>query len=142
LPIADKVHASFGLEYLVVTMDGAVPKDYRGSFLKDNGLFKKLGLKLTPSMVFVPRPKGYQGGADPNQYLVVAQGFYAADEMVKQIAFAGHATTLLSHTTMAGLEVWDRGVTSQEDLGSLTLDVDKPAEIKDAIQPLLSKQYR
>lgn len=140
LPVADMVRRSFGLEYLVVSTDGTVPKEYAGSYLKDNGLFKKLGLKLTPSVVFVPRPKGYQA-ADPNQYLVVAQGFYAADELVKQIAFAGHATTLLSKPTMAGLDVWDRGVTSGQDLGSLRLDVDKPQDIKDALQPLLTKQY-
>ena len=141
LPVAAMVKGSFGLEFLVVSTDGSTPKGFSGNVLRDNGLFKRLGLRLTPSIVFIPRPKAYDGAVDPNQYLVVSQGFYAADELVKQIAFAGHSTKLLSSSTMAGLDVWDRGVASREDLGTLKLDINQPQDIKDTVQPLLLKQY-
>ena len=141
LPIASMVRANFGIEYLVVSLDASAPKGFTGKVLPDNGLFKKLGLRLTPSVVFVPKPQGYAHGSDPNHYLIVSQGFYAADELVKQIAFAGHATSLLSKATMADLEVWDRGVAATADLGSLKLDPSRPEDIKSTLQPLLLKQY-
>ena len=109
--------------------------------LPDNGLFKKLGLVLTPSIVYVPRPQGYAGGADHNRYLVVAQGFYAQDELVKQLAYAGFGSGLLSAQTRADLGVWDRGVASTQDLSTLRLDVDDPQGIKRALQPTLIKRY-
>jgi len=142
LPIASMVRREYGIEYLVISTDGTTPKGFKGTVLTDNGLFKKLGLKLTPSIVFVPRPKAYATTAvDPNDYLIVSQGYYAADTLVKQIAFAGHTTRLLSKATMADLDVWDRGVANTQDLGKLTLDVDKPEDIKSTLQPLLVKQY-
>jgi conjugal transfer pilus assembly protein TraF len=141
LPVASMVRRDFGMEYLVISTDGSKPADYKGAVLADNGLFGKLGLKLTPSTVFVPRPRAYRDGKDPNQYLVVSQGFYAADEMVKQIAFAGHTTKLLSPKTMSDLDVWDRGVASGEDLGSLELDPNNPAQIREVVQSMLLKHY-
>ena len=142
LPIASMVRANFGIEYLVVSLDASAPKGFTGKVLADNGLFKKLGLRLTPSVVFVPKPQGYAGAIDPNRYLIVSQGFYAADELVKQIAFAGHQTSLLSKATTADLDVWDRGVAATADLGSLRLDPSQPEDIKATVQPLLLKQYK
>jgi len=141
LPVLQMVRREFGMEFLVVSIDGTAPKGTTAEVLRDTGLFKKLGLRLTPSIVYVPSPKGYADGVDPNLYLVVAQGYYTADELVKQIAFAGHSTKLLSKTTMAGLEVWDRGVASTDDLRRLELDASHPETIKQALQPLLMKQY-
>lgn len=141
LPVAELVRGAYGLEYLVVSTDGSAPKGYAGRVLHDNGLFKKLGLRLTPSVVFVPRPRGYTD-ADPNRYLIVSQGFYAADELVKQIAFAGNATELLSKETQAGLAVWNRGIASSADLGALRLDVNDPQDIRATLQPLLMRQYQ
>jgi len=92
--------------------------------------------------VFVPRPKGYTGESDPNSYLVISQGFYAADEMVKLIAFAGHSTKLLTAETMRDLNVWTRGVASNQDLQALKLDPSKPETFKEKLQPLLLKQYQ
>jgi len=140
LPIVDQVSRMYGLEYLVVSIDGTTPAGPKGAVVRDTGVFGKLGLRLTPSIVFVPHPQGYQG-RDPNLYLVVAQGFYAADELVKQIAFAGHARSLLTAATMNDLSVWDRGVLGVEDLDHLKLDVNDPASFADTIRPLLTKQY-
>ena len=142
LPIITSVKNNFGLNYLVVSIDGSSPKGYGGAIQKDNGLYNKLGLKLTPSIVYVPKPTGYASAVDPNKYLIVAQGYYAQDELVKQIAFAGHNTKLLSQSTMKDLNVWDRGVASQEDLKALKLDVNNPKSIKQTLQPLLLKQYQ
>ncbi|PTT90208.1 conjugal transfer protein [Pelomonas sp. HMWF004] len=142
LPVIERLRRQFGLEYLVVSLDGSIPKGFNGKVSRDNGLFNKLGLKLTPSVVFVPSPKGYKNGADPNQYFVVSQGFYAQDEMAKQIAYAGHFTNLLSADTMRDLDVWDRGVASVKDLDSIELDATKPETFKQVLQPVLQKQYK
>jgi conjugal transfer pilus assembly protein TraF len=141
MPIMGLVKREYGIEYLVISIDGTSPASYKGSVLKDNGLFSKLGLKLTPSVVYVPKPRGYAGRADPNQYLVVSQGFYVEMDLIKQIAFAGHSTKLLSAKTMADLDVWDQGVSSQEDLATLALDPNDPTQIKQVVQSMLLKQY-
>jgi len=142
IPVMEGIRKTFGLEYLVVTIDGTVPKNFRGQAQIDNGLFQKLGLKLTPSVVFVPSPKGYKQGIDPNSYFIIAQGFYAQDELAKQIAFAGHDSKLLTADTMRDLNVWDRGVASTDDLQALELDVNKPGTFKQTLQPILLKQYK
>jgi conjugal transfer pilus assembly protein TraF len=142
IPIVTTLKNNYGIEALVVSIDGKTPRGYTGPIVTDNGLFKKLGLKLTPSLVYVPRPRGYTGAVDPNQYLIVSQGFYAADELVKMLAFAGHGTKLLSKETVRDLDVWTQGVAATADLRSLELDVNDPASIKKTLQPLLLKQYR
>jgi conjugal transfer pilus assembly protein TraF len=93
-------------------------------------------------VVYVHRPRAYRDGRDDNTYRVVAQGFYAQDELIKQVAYAGHTTRLLSPATMRDLAVWDRGVAASEDLQTLHLDGDDPAAIRKTLQPLLQKQYR
>lgn len=142
IPIVATLKNNYGMETLVVSIDGKTPKGYTGSLVTDNGLFKKLDLKLTPSLVYIPRPRGYTNEIDPNQYLIVSQGFYAADELVKMLAFAGHGTKLLSKETVRDLDVWTQGVAATADLRQLELDVNDPASIKRALQPLLLKQYR
>lgn len=141
MPIIRALYKNYGVEALVVSLDGSRPKGYDGPITKDNGLFRKLDLKLTPSVVYVHKPKAYDGAVDPNKYHIVAQGFYAQDELVKQIAFAGHNTNILSKTTMADLSVWDRGVATTTDLNKLELDLNKPETFKDKLQPILKKQY-
>lgn len=144
LPIVDILRAEFGLQALVISLDGARPKGFTGTVVRDNGMFRKLQLTLTPSIVYVPRPQsipGIAGAQDPNRYLVVAQGFYTRGDLVKQIALAGHQTKLLSAPVMADLALWDRGVASTEDLDSLRLDINDPKSIKRSLQPLLLKRY-
>lgn len=141
MPIVKVLRNQYGMEALVVSLDGKRPQGYDGAIVRDNGLYRKLDLKLTPSIVYVHRPHAYSEGKDGNEYRVIAQGFYALDELVKQIAYAGHATKLLSASTMRDLAVWDRGVASTEDLGNLQLDANDPAAIKRKLQPLLQKQY-
>lgn len=140
LPILDHLHHEYGLEYLLVSIDGSAIPGAKVAAIRDTGVFSKLGLKLTPSMVFVPRPTAYQGG-DPNTYLVVSQGFYAADELVKQISYAGYQKNLLAKATMRDLGVWERGILDTGDLATLRLDASKPESIPEQIQPLLMKQY-
>jgi conjugal transfer pilus assembly protein TraF len=142
MPIVAMLRANFGMEALVVSLDGRKPKNFRGEVQKDNGLFRKLGLKLTPSIVYVHKPKAYQGEADPNTYLIVSQGFYTADELVKLIAFAGHNREILSAGVMRDLNVWRRGVASSADLQALTLDATRPETFRDRVSPILEKQYR
>jgi len=140
LPILDYLHHQFGLEYLLVSIDGGTPPGSKVPAMRDTGVFSKLGLKITPSLVFVPKPSAYQG-SDPNTYLVVSQGFYAADELVKQISYAGYQKKLLADATMRDLAVWDRGVLEASDLASLKLDASKPETIPQQIEPLLMKRY-
>lgn len=141
MPIVDMLRTEFGLQALTISLDGARPKGFTGAVMRDTGMFRKLQLTLTPSIVYVPRPQSIAGAQDPNRYLVVAQGFYTRGDLVKQIALAGHQTKLLSAPVMADLAVWERGVASAEDLDSLRLDINDPKSIKRSLQPLLLKQY-
>lgn len=141
LPVLDLLKRGTTMEYLVISLDGTRPKGYKGNIMADNGLFHKLGLKLTPSIVFVPHPHAYTGATDPNRYLIVSQGYYAEDELVKQIAFAGHDTQMLSADVMRDLNVWDRGVATTQDLNNLRLNPDQPGSFKEILQPYLLKQY-
>ena len=142
LPVVDMLKDMYHIEALVVSLDGAAPKGYAGKIVKDNGLWKKLELKLTPSIVFVNRPQAFTGPQDPNTYLIVAQGFYAADELSKQIAYAGFKSSLLSDATRRDLDIWNDGVASTEDLQALRLDPNQPAAFKATLAPLLLKQYQ
>jgi len=141
MPVVQMLYREYGMEALIVSLDGARPKGYVGPISKDNGLFHKLSLKLTPSIVYVHQPKGYTNGVDPNEYKIVSQGFYAMSELAKMIAFAGHKTKLLSKQTMKDLDVWDRGVASTEDLNKLRLDPNDPEAIRKTVEPMLLKQY-
>ena len=142
IPVLESVRKSLGMEYLVITTDGTLPKNFKGIAKTDNGMFQKLGLKLTPSVVYVPNPKSYTSNVDPNKYFIIAQGFYAKDDLTKQIAYAGHDSKLLTSDTMKDLNVWDRGVATTDDLLSLKLDVNKPESFKQSLQPILIKQYK
>ncbi|MCA8225814.1 hypothetical protein LGM69_30580, partial [Burkholderia multivorans] len=63
-------------------------------------------------------------------------------KLVKQIAYAGHDTKLLSAEVMRDLNVWDRGVTTTQDLNKLRLDPNKPGSFREILQPYLLKQYQ
>lgn len=141
MPTIQALKNNFGMNSLVVSIDGVAPKGYTGVMVKDNGLYKKLGLKLTPSIVYVPKPKGYAEAKDANSYYIVAQGFYALDDMIKMISYAGYRTNLLTENTRKDLDIWNRGVANAQDLNSLTLDVDNPKSFKTKIAPLLEKRY-
>lgn len=138
LPILKSIRNEFGLEYLVISTDGRAPKS-ADKFVKDNGLFRKLSLQLTPTIVYVPKPKAYSG-QDPNKYLIVSQGYYAQDELIKQIAFAGFNSSLLSKNVMKDLDVWNTGVVGSSDL--VNLRIKNPSELKSVLQPYLTKQYK
>lgn len=140
LPILEHLHHEYGIDYLLVTIDGAAIPGSNAPVVRDTGVFSKLGLKLTPSIAFVPKPTAYQG-SDPNTYLIVSQGFYAADELVKQISYAGYQKRLLADATMRDLAVWDRGILDVSDLATLELDPSKPETIPQRIEPLLMKRY-
>lgn len=142
IPMLEAIRANYGMEFMVISIDGTKPKSHAGQIATDNGMFRKLGLKLTPSTVYIPSPSGFKDGEDKNTYLIISQGFYTQQGMVKQLAFAGHKTKLLSEVTMQDLKVWERGVAATSDLRELELDPNKPATFKEALQPLLMKQYR
>ena len=141
MPPIKMLKEEFGIEALVVSLDGQRPPGYTGPIQKDNGLYRKLGLKVTPSVALVPNPKPFADGQDPNTYLIVAQGFYSADSLAKQLAYAAHRAKLLSPQVSRDLAVWDYGVTGAEDLKNLHLDIDKPESIPGALQPLMMKQF-
>ena len=141
LPVLEVLEQSFGLQSWVISVDGTAPLGYKGQIAKDNGLYKKLGLKLTPSIVYVDHPKPYEDGVDLNSYLIISQGYYAADELTKVMAYAAYKTDLVSEETRRNLNLWDRGLASPQDLSSLTLDVDRPQTFRQRLQPLLEKNY-
>ncbi len=141
LPIIDRLDKQYGMQALIISIDGRTPKGYNGKVVRDNGMFRKLHLQLTPSIVYVPHPKAYRG-SDPNRYLVISQGFYAQDQLVKQIAYAGFETNLLTADVSQDLSVWDKGVAATTDLNQLKLDPNHPEQFRGSIDPILAKQYR
>jgi conjugal transfer pilus assembly protein TraF len=142
LPILEILKRDTGMDAMVISIDGYVPKGYKGPVVRDNGMFQRLKLTLTPSIVYVDRPKAFRPGqADPNRYLIVSQGFYAADDLAKQIAYAGFRAGGLSAEVRRNLSIWDTGVATVDDLSALKLDVNDPASISRAIAPLLRSQY-
>lgn len=141
MPIIDILSKKYGTKVLVISLDGIAPKGYAGTTVKDNGLYGKLQLKLTPSIVYVHKPKGYTNGADLNKYYTVSQGYYALDELTKMVSYAGFKSKLLSAQVQKDLDIWNRGVASVDDLNKLTLDANNPASFKQKIQPLLLQRY-
>ena len=141
MPLITFLKKSYGLEALVVSLDGNAPSGYKGQIIKDNGLYRKLSLKLTPSIVYVHKPKAYLNGMDKNEYSIVSQGFFALDELTKQIAYAGYRRNYLSADVKKDLDVWKRGVATTEDLNNLKLDVNNPKAIHEKVGPLLGKRY-
>ena len=141
MPIIDILSKQYGTKVLVISLDGIAPKGYAGTTVKDNGLYGKLQLKLTPSIVYVHKPKGYTNGADLNKYYTVSQGYYALDELTKMVSYAGFKSKLLSAQVQKDLDIWNRGVASVDDLNKLTLDANNPASFKQKIQPLLLQRY-
>ena len=142
LPVLSFLRESYGLQSWVISVDGTAPAGYKGQVSKDNGLYKKLGLKLTPSIVYISHPKAYTGGDDPNNYFIISQGYYAADELTKVMAYAAYRSNLVSEATRRSLNIWDRGLASIEDLNSLRLDVNQPESFRLKLQPLLEKSYK
>ncbi len=133
------------IQFLAISTDGTAPAQAKGEAIqRDNGLFRKLKLQLTPSVVYVPRPKAYDAktAADPNEYFVVAQGFYGVAELEKMLAYSAFKSgKYLSAESRRDLNIWNTGVASNADLQTLRLDPDKPGDFKNKIEPLLRKQY-
>ena len=141
LPILSVMKSYYKMETLVVTIDGTVPKEYKGPFVTDTGLFRRLDLKLTPSIVYLNKPKAYTAD-DPNVYQIVSQGFYALDELTKQVAYAGFKSNLLTAEINKDLDVWTRGVLATSDINALELDASDPSSFKKQIAPILLKSLK
>jgi len=142
IPIINALRHDYGMNVLIVSTDGTKPQNLSGSVLTDNGMFKRLGLSLRPSLVYVPTPKGFTPGTkDPNRYLIVSQGFYALDELIKQIAYAGFYIKMLPAKVMADLDAWNNGIMSTDDMRDLRLDVNDPSSFKSKVAPLVMRQY-
>lgn len=142
IPVVDMVREQFGMNVLVVSTDGTKPTNLHGDVLTDNGMFKRLGLSLRPSIIYVPSPKGFSSESkDPNKYLIISQGFYALPSLVKQISYAGFYIKMLPERIMADLDVWNNGIMTTDDLKTVKLDVNNPGSFKSRVAPLLIKQY-
>ena len=141
IPVLEMLKNEYGLESLVISLDGKRPEGYKGVLTKDNGLYKRLDLRLVPSLVYVAHPKAYRE-SDPNRYLIISQGYNVEDELTTLIAYAGFSENLLSAKTREDLSVWQRGVATSDDLKDLRLDANDPLSIKRNVEPLLKRQYR
>jgi conjugal transfer pilus assembly protein TraF len=144
IPVLKSLRSLSRMEFMVISVDGSLPSEAKGEMSKmDNGLFRKLELKLTPSVVYVPNPKSYAPGTpDPNEYFVISQGYYGVAELQKMIAYSAFKRSkYLSAQVRSDLDIWNTGVASNQDLSSLKLDPNKPQTFKDRIIPMLQKQY-
>ena len=145
LPILDALKNASNpwkpMEYLVVSIDGKAPSGWK-NFAPDNGLFKKLKLSITPSIVYVPNPTAYRDGEDTNQYIVVAQGeIEHVDELSKRIAEVGIKSRIVSKQVMKDFDIWNRGVASTKDLGELKINPDIPNAIPGLVQAIKKNSF-
>lgn len=128
-----------GMQYMVISLDGKMPKGFeKVPFVVDNGMFRKFNLKVTPAMVMVYDPQAVKihNGVDNNYYSVIAHGFYSYDDLEKQMAFAGLKRKMLPPQIARGLDVWNRGVASNEDLQMLKVT---GMSYEQAYKPLVEK---
>ncbi len=145
LPILDALKNASNpwkpMEYLVVSIDGKAPSGWK-NFVPDNGLFKKLKLSITPSIVYVPNPTAYRDGEDTNQYIVVAQGeIEHVDELSKRIAEVGIKSKIVSQQAMKDFDIWNRGVATTRDLGELRINPDIPSAIPGLVQNMKKNSF-
>jgi len=109
------------MEYLIISIDARGPNGWK-NFVPDNGLFKRLKLSITPSIVYVPNPSAYKEGRDNNKYIVVSQGeIEHLDALTRRIAEVGIKAHIVSKETMKDFDIWNRGVASSKDLSELRL---------------------
>jgi conjugal transfer pilus assembly protein TraF len=126
LPILEGLKNSLNpyhpMEYLVISIDAKGPNGWK-NFVPDNGLFKRLNLTITPSIVYVPNPSPYKDGRDNNKYIVVSQGeIEHLDALTRRIAEVGIKAHIVSKETMKDFDIWNRGVATSKDLGDLKLN--------------------
>lgn len=142
LQVIKYLKSQYKLDSLIISIDGFMPKGFEDyPFVKDNGLYKRLGLKLTPVTVLVIKPEQRKvtQGIDNNRYLIVSYGFYALDQMVKNISYAAYKSNALSSQIASRMDPWKHGVTSTKDLNNLSVGTDM--NFTKAFQPILEKAY-
>ena len=145
LPILEGLKNSLNpwqpMEYLVISIDGKGPNGWK-NFVVDNGLFKKLKLSITPSIVYVPNPTPYSGGLDTNQYIVVAQGeIEHIDALTRRIAEIGIKSHIVSKEVMKDFDIWNRGVATSQDLGELKIDPQRPNSISSLVRNIKKNSF-
>lgn len=130
-PIMKIMAKELGFKVMHISEDGKPlagmdPKE----FVVDNGraTFKQLGLKLTPAVVLV---------APPNNYLVVAHGAMAVDDLKAKIVQAAIDRDLVPKELSDVAELEKRGIVSAADVGkmkSMLKDTDDPKELVKMMQ--------
>lgn len=143
LKVIQYLKAEYKMDSLIISIDGSMPKGFENfPFVIDNGLYRRLKLQLTPVTVLVIKPDAGKvaKSVDSNKYVIVSYGFYAVDQMVKNIAYAAFKSKVLSNEVAQQMNPWNYGVASTQDLNGLTVSGDM--NFTKAYQPLLEKAFK
>ena len=106
-PVSDLAH-SYNMDLRFISKDGkGFPEIKNERFLVDNGIIKKLNIRVFPTTVFV---------SPPNNYLIISQGMMSQDEMKNRILMAASYENLLSEKEKLQVNPWDRGVLDTSDV--------------------------
>ena len=143
LKVIQYLKSEYKMDSLIVSIDGSMPKGFeKYPFVVDNGLYRRLKLQLTPVTVLVIKPDAnkVEKGVDNNKYVIVSYGFYAVDQMVKNISYAAFKSKALSKEVAQKMNPWNYGVASSQDLNGLTVGGDM--NFTKAYQPILEKAFK
>lgn len=121
----------FGFLTKFISMNGeAVPGLGQDEFVPNGGQAQRLGLRLTPTTVFV---------VPPDNYYILSQGMMSQDQLRDRLIVAADYNGLLPEEILKKLRVFDRGVLSTEDMKAGAGD--DPGEWVRYLKERLSGQY-
>lgn len=107
IPVSDMAHM-YNIDLRFVSMDGkGFPEIGKDRLVKDNGIARKLGIKIFPTTVFV---------VPPNNYLIISQGMMSQAEMKDRIIMAAMHQHLLPKEIEPQINPWSRGVITSDDM--------------------------
>lgn len=129
-PSINDIANNYGFNIKYISIDGkGIPEVSR--FVKDNGISKKLNIKIWPTTVMA---------VPPNNFYVLSQGIMTTEDLKERILLAATSNKLLPERLMKGVQPWDKGVLTSDDLKDGASAGD-PASFADGLRKKIEKRF-
>ncbi len=118
-----------------VSMDGSTLPGLTGETVRDQGQAKRLGLKITPTMVMV---------APPNTYAIVSQGLITSSDLEDKILMSARMANVIPEELLKKYQIYNKGVLTSDDLKTDSgerVDMTDPAQWVKFLQEKLQGRY-
>lgn len=117
-----------------VSMDGSRLPGLTGETLRDKGQAKRIGLKITPTMVLI---------IPPSTFSIVSQGLITSAELEDKIILAARTANMIPEELLAPYQIHRRGVLTGQDFknGEAEIDMSDPAQWIRYLQEKLQGRY-